>query len=92
LRNTENLDVVRARAPGGDELCRRKRAGDGELLPGFGEGYDFKMQAGTDDELGAAVDGGFRFFGGRDGAGPSRSLAPYSFFSSFSTSSAPELS
>jgi hypothetical protein len=37
-------------------------------------GYDFRMQAGADDKLCAGVDGGCRFFGGRDGAGAEQEL------------------
>ena len=42
--------------------------------PFLGRGDDFRMQAGTDDELGAGRDGVFCFLGGGHGAGAEQKL------------------
>ena len=55
----------------------------------FGQGDDLGMNAGTDDELGAGVDGGLACSAVVTVPEPSRSFRPYSVLSSLSTSTAP---
>src|ERR1019366_7573598 len=56
-RAGENLDVVRAGPPCGDDFSGSERAGDGKLTQFTGLGNDLRMEAGAEDKLRASLDG-----------------------------------